>query len=236
MSTDPLLQPYKLKHLTLRNRLMLTSHEPAYPDDGMPKERYRAYHVERAKGGIALTMTAGSAAVSRDSPPVFNNILAYKDEVVPWMKALVDECHDYGTAVMIPESYVPDLQLRLALYRRLGDLESTEDIDAFGAELIDRFGPLPEEVKHLLKIVFIKVLCRKANVEKLDAGPKGVVIHFRRKEFANPAGLVKFIGEQGSLAKIRADHSIVFMRDWPNAEKRLAGSAVIMTQLAKLVG
>ncbi|MGB3645434.1 MAG: NADH:flavin oxidoreductase [Mesorhizobium sp.] len=101
MSTDPLLQPYKLKHLTLRNRLMLTSHEPAYPDDGMPKERYRAYHVERAKGGIALTMTAGSAAVSRDSPPVFNNILAYKDEVVPWMKALVDECHDYGTAVMI---------------------------------------------------------------------------------------------------------------------------------------
>jgi len=101
MSTDPLLQPYKLKHLTLRNRLMLTSHEPAYPDDGMPKERYRAYHVERAKGGIALTMTAGSAAVSRDSPPVFNNILAYKDEVVPWMKALVNECHDYGTAVMI---------------------------------------------------------------------------------------------------------------------------------------
>ncbi len=101
MSTDPLLQPYKLKHLTLRNRLMLTSHEPAYPEDGMPKERYRAYHVERAKGGVALTMTAGSAAVSRDSPPVFNNILAYKDEVVPWMKALVDECHEHGAAVMI---------------------------------------------------------------------------------------------------------------------------------------
>lgn len=101
MSSDPLLQPYKLKHLTLRNRLMLTSHEPAYPEDGMPKERYRAYHVERAKGGVALTMTAGSAAVSRDSPPVFNNILAYRDEVVPWMKALVDECHDHGAAVMI---------------------------------------------------------------------------------------------------------------------------------------
>jgi 2,4-dienoyl-CoA reductase-like NADH-dependent reductase (Old Yellow Enzyme family)/thioredoxin reductase len=101
MSNDPLLQPYQLKHLTLRNRLMLTSHEPAYPEDGMPKERYRAYHVERAKGGIALTMTAGSAAVSRDSPPVFNNILAYKDEVVPWMKALVDECHEHGAAVMI---------------------------------------------------------------------------------------------------------------------------------------
>ena len=101
MSQDPLLQPFQLKHLTLRNRLMTTSHEPAYPEDGMPKERYRAYHVERAKGGVALTMTAGSAAVSRDSPPVFNNILAFKDEVVPWMKALTDECHEHGAAVMI---------------------------------------------------------------------------------------------------------------------------------------
>lgn len=101
MSNDPLLQPFKLKHLTLRNRLMLSSHEPAYPEEGMPKGRYRAYHVERAKAGIALTMTAGSVAVSRDSPPVFNNILAYKDEVVPWMRDLVDECHEHGAAVMI---------------------------------------------------------------------------------------------------------------------------------------
>lgn len=99
--TDPLLQPYQLRHLTLRNRLMMTAHEPAYPEDGLPKERYRAYHVERAKGGIALTMTAGSAAVSRDSPPAFNNITLYKDEVVGWMKDLVDACHEHGTAVMI---------------------------------------------------------------------------------------------------------------------------------------
>ena len=98
---DPLLQPYQLKHLRLKNRIMTTSHEPAYPVDGMPKERYRAYHVERAKAGIALTMTAGSAAVSRDSPPVFNNILAYRDEVVPWMKDLTDACHEHGAAVMI---------------------------------------------------------------------------------------------------------------------------------------
>jgi transcription-repair coupling factor (superfamily II helicase) len=139
-----------------------------------------------------------------------------------------------GTAVMIPEGYVPDLQLRLALYRRLGELESPEEIDGFGAELIDRFGPLPEEVEHLLKIVFIKALCRKANVEKLDAGPKGVVIHFRKREFADPAGLVRFIGEQGSLAKIRPDQSVVLIRNWPNPEKRLAGAAVVMTQLARL--
>ncbi|MDB6176215.1 N-methyl-L-proline N-demethylase HpbA [Paracoccus sp. Z330] len=101
MSNDPLLQPFQLKHLTLRNRIMITSHEPAYPEDGMPKDRYRAYHVERAKAGVALTMTAGSASVSRDSPPVFNNILAWKDEVVGWMKKMTDECHDHGCAVMI---------------------------------------------------------------------------------------------------------------------------------------
>jgi N-methyl-L-proline demethylase len=98
---DPLLQPFQLKHLRLKNRMMITSHEPAYPEDGMPKARYRAYHAERAKAGIALTMTAGSATVSRDSPPVFNNILAYKDEVVPYLRDLTDACHEHGTAVMI---------------------------------------------------------------------------------------------------------------------------------------
>ena len=101
MSKDPLLQPFQLKHLTLKNRIMTTSHEPAYPEDGMPKDRYRAYHEERAKAGVALTMTAGSAAVSKDSPPVFNNILAYKDEVVPWIKNLTDSCHEHDCAVMI---------------------------------------------------------------------------------------------------------------------------------------
>ena len=139
-----------------------------------------------------------------------------------------------GTTVMIPDAYVPDLTLRMNLYRRLAELEDTGDIDAFAAELIDRFGPLPEEVDHLLKIVFIKALCRKANVEKLDAGPKGVVIQFRNREFSNPAGLVGYIGEQGSHAKIRPDQSIVLQRDWPTPDKRLRGSAVVMTQLAKL--
>ncbi|MEP6017074.1 MAG: NADH:flavin oxidoreductase [Paracoccaceae bacterium] len=101
MSNDPLLQPYQLKHLTLRNRIMTTSHEPAYPEAGMPTDRYRAYHEERARAGVALAMTAGSAAVSKDSPPVFNNVLAYKDEVVPWIQRLTDGCHEHGCAVMI---------------------------------------------------------------------------------------------------------------------------------------
>ena len=101
MSNDPLLQPYQLKHLTLKNRIIMTSHEPAYTEDGLPKDRYRAYHVERARGGVAMTMTAGGAVVSKDSPPVFGNILAYKDEVVPWLRKLADECHQYDCAVMI---------------------------------------------------------------------------------------------------------------------------------------
>jgi len=101
MQNDPLLEPYKLKHLTLKNRIMTTSHEPAYPENGMPTERYTAYHEERAKAGVALAMTAGSAAVSKDSPPVFNNVLAYKDEVVPWIKQLTDRCHEHGCAAMI---------------------------------------------------------------------------------------------------------------------------------------
>ena len=101
MSNDPLLQTYRLKHLTLRNRIIVTSHEPAYPEDGMPKARYRAYHVERARGGVAMTMTAGSASVSKDSPPVFNNLIVYKDEVVPWVKDLTDAIHEQGAAVMI---------------------------------------------------------------------------------------------------------------------------------------
>ena len=101
MSTEVLLTPFQLKHLTLRNRIIVTAHEPAYPEDGMPKARYRAYHVERAKGGVAMTMTAGSAAVSKDSPPAFNNLLVYKDEIVAWTKDLTDAVHEQGAAVMI---------------------------------------------------------------------------------------------------------------------------------------
>jgi 2,4-dienoyl-CoA reductase-like NADH-dependent reductase (Old Yellow Enzyme family)/thioredoxin reductase len=106
MTNDPLLQPYALKHLTLRNRIMTTSHEPAYTEDGMPKDRYRLYHLERAKAGVAMVMTAGSASVSRDSPPVFSNLLVWKDEVVPWMKRLTDDCHEAGAAVMIQLSHL----------------------------------------------------------------------------------------------------------------------------------
>ena len=101
MTSDPLLQPYQLKHLTLKNRVMSTSHEPAYSEDGMPKERYRLYHAEKAKGGMAMTMTAGSALVSRDSPAAFGNLQAYRDEIVGWLRELADACHEHDCKVMI---------------------------------------------------------------------------------------------------------------------------------------
>lgn len=97
---DPLLQPFAFKQLTLRNRVVSTSHEPAYSVDGLPKDRYRAYHVEKARGGVGLTMIGGSAVVSPDSPPAFGNLELYRDEVVPWLARLADEVHAEGAAVM----------------------------------------------------------------------------------------------------------------------------------------
>ncbi|MBM6405681.1 NADH:flavin oxidoreductase [Phycicoccus sp. CSK15P-2] len=100
MQLDPLLDPYRLRGLTLRNRVVSTSHEPAYTEDGMPKDRYRLYHLEKARGGVGLTMVGGSAVVSPDSPPAFGNMLLYKDEVVPWLRRLADDVHEAGAAIM----------------------------------------------------------------------------------------------------------------------------------------
>jgi 2,4-dienoyl-CoA reductase-like NADH-dependent reductase (Old Yellow Enzyme family) len=101
VTDDPLLQPFELKGLTLRNRVFSSSHEPAYSDGGMPTDRYRLYHVEKAKGGVGMTMTAGSAVVAEDSPPAFGNLHAYRDEIVPWLRRMTEEVHEHGAACMI---------------------------------------------------------------------------------------------------------------------------------------
>jgi transcription-repair coupling factor (superfamily II helicase) len=139
-----------------------------------------------------------------------------------------------GASVLIPEAYVPDLNVRMALYRRLATIETRNDIERFAAELIDRFGALPEEVRHLFEIVAIKQLCRAASVEKVEAGPKGGTIAFRHNEFANPLALVRFIGAQHGTMKVRPDQKIVVTRDWPTPEARLKGVQAVLTQLAKL--
>lgn len=140
-----------------------------------------------------------------------------------------------GMPVMIPEDYVSDLQVRMQLYRRLGDVTEARDIDEFAAELIDRFGPLPEEVQALLKIVLLKSYCRAANVEKVDAGPKGVVISLRDNAFPNPEGLVRFVSDPAQMVRIKPDQKLVFARNWPKADDRLRGAAAILSRLVKLI-
>ena len=139
-----------------------------------------------------------------------------------------------GASVLIPEGYVADLNVRMSLYRRLASIETREDTDRFAAELIDRFGPLPDEVKHLLEIVTIKQLAKTAGVEKIDAGPKGGTIAFRSNAFANPIALVKLISEHSGTMKVRPDQKIVVTRDWPTPDDRLKGAKALLGQLAKL--
>ncbi|WP_291842008.1 transcription-repair coupling factor [Bradyrhizobium sp.] len=139
-----------------------------------------------------------------------------------------------GMPVLIPEDYVSDLSVRLSLYRRLADLTSDEEIENFGAEMRDRFGVLPDEVRYLFKVAAIKAYCRRANVEKVDAGPKGVVITFRENKFAQPDRLVFFIRQHGQAAKVRPDMKVVFLQEWKTPEQRLAGTTEILRQLADL--
>jgi transcription-repair coupling factor (superfamily II helicase) len=137
-----------------------------------------------------------------------------------------------GTAVLIPEDYVADLPVRLALYRRLAEIEEDRDIEAFAAELVDRFGPLPGEVEHLLQVVGIKALCRRANVERIEVGPKGAVLSFRDNIFANPEGLIAYISKHPDGARVRPDQKVVFFDEWDSPAQRLHGAAGILRTLA----
>jgi transcription-repair coupling factor (superfamily II helicase) len=139
-----------------------------------------------------------------------------------------------GTPVLIPESYVPDLGVRLGLYRRIAGLADRGEIDGFAAELIDRFGAMPPEVDNLLEIIAIKRSCREAGIEKLEAGPKGAVISLRENRFANPAGLVDLIQRHAGTLKLRPDQKLVYLRDWYDAKTRLSGAAKLAQALAKI--
>jgi transcription-repair coupling factor (superfamily II helicase) len=116
----------------------------------------------------------------------------------------------------------------------LATLETRHDIDRFAAELIDRFGPLPDEVRHLFEIVEIKQLARAAGIEKIDAGPKGGTVAFRNNAFANPLKLIQFISQHAGTMKVRPDQKIVVTRDWATPDDRLKGAKALLGQLAKL--
>ena len=139
-----------------------------------------------------------------------------------------------GAAVLIPEDYVPDLNVRLSLYGRLSDAEKSADREALAAELIDRFGPLPPEAGQLLKVVAIKGLCREANVSKIDVGPKGAVVTFRNDDFKNPVGLVGFIARNQVAWRIRPDNKVVVKGEWETSKQRLDAAERVLAELAKL--
>ena len=141
-----------------------------------------------------------------------------------------------GAAVLIPENYVTDLNVRLSLYRRLSDAEKTEEREALAAELIDRFGPLPDEARQLLRIVGIKASCKTACIERIDIGPKGCVMTLRNNSFPNPMGLVGLIQKNHAFWKIRPDQKIVVMGDWPTPEDRLKVAERITADLARVAG
>ncbi|HXX52683.1 MAG TPA: transcription-repair coupling factor [Xanthobacteraceae bacterium] len=139
-----------------------------------------------------------------------------------------------GTAVLIPEDYITDLPVRLGLYRRLAEIEDDRAIEAFAAELVDRFGPLPEEVDYLLQVVAIKSLCRRANVERIEVGPKGAVLAFRDNVFSNPDGLIAYIAKHPEGARVRPDMKVVFFDDWDTPKARLKGAAGILRTLVSI--
>jgi transcription-repair coupling factor (superfamily II helicase) len=140
-----------------------------------------------------------------------------------------------GISVLIPENYVRDLSVRLGLYRRLGHLQDREEVEAFAVELRDRFGKIPEEVNNLLEVILLKQLCRKAGIEKIDAGPKGIILAFYNNHFVNPAGLIGFISRQPpGLFKMRPDHRLIYNQSWILSSDKLKGIEKLLSQLVKI--
>jgi transcription-repair coupling factor (superfamily II helicase) len=139
-----------------------------------------------------------------------------------------------GIPVLIPETYIGDLNLRMTLYRRIAALSEAAEIEPFAAELIDRFGTLPEEVENLLKTIAIKRMCQDAGIGKIEAGPKGAIISFHDDAFANPAGLVAFLSGQARTVILRPDHKLVYKRAWGDPESRLSGVQHLVENLASI--
>lgn len=139
-----------------------------------------------------------------------------------------------GMPVLIPETYVRDLGVRMGLYKRLADIRDPAELDAFAAELTDRFGALPPETENLMQIIAVKILCRQANVERIEAGPKGAVVTLRNNRFPNPSGLLALIAQNKAAAKLRPDQKIVFVRSWETPAARLRGLRKLMTDISKI--
>jgi transcription-repair coupling factor (superfamily II helicase) len=130
---------------------------------------------------------------------------------------------------------VPDLDLRMGLYRRMNEFEKPDELEGFAAELIDRFGKLPEEAENLLKIIEIKLNCRKAMVAKLDVGPKGALVHFHEDNFPDLQGLIAYVERLKGTARLRPDSKLVITRSWPDPASRINGALQLSRGLARIL-
>ena len=138
-----------------------------------------------------------------------------------------------GSPVLIPDLFVPDLTVRLSVYRRIAELQSPEEIDSYAVELADRFGKIPAEVNNLFQVIILKILCRATNVEKIEAGPRGALISFRNDSVKNLSGLINLLERDQTFAHIRTDHKLVYSRNWKKPTERISGLTQIMRDLAK---
>jgi transcription-repair coupling factor (superfamily II helicase) len=209
---------------TLGAGFSLASHDLDIRGAGNLLGEEQSGHIREVGVELYQQMLEDAVAAARESGSV-------NTPVEEWTPAI-----SLGASILIPDVYVADLGVRLGLYRRISSLVDAQEIEAFAAELIDRFGPIPPEVENLLEAITLKRLCRDAGVEKLDAGPKGAVVTFRDNTFSNPAGLVAFITDQAGTVQIRQDHKLVYRRNWDESRKRMTGSRRLMRKLSEIAG
>ena len=231
LSSGKVLTPTARKRLDVMQTLdslgagfTLASHDLDIRGAGNLVGEEQSGHIKEVGVELYQRMLEEAMAAARDC-------IAVEDIGETWTPTI-----NIGIAVLIPEKYVPDLSVRLALYRRLSDLKDTREIDGFAVEVVDRFGPMPEAVENLLQIVAIKQACKAAGIDKVDAGPKGAVISFRNDAFANPAGLIGYIQRLAGSAKLRPDHKMMVMRPWTDKARRLSGVRKITETLAEVAG
>ena len=213
------------------------------PGDLTEQDNARADGNERAQGPFEVVQSEGAPPSEDgrfDSEPDTYRAVRSPGDLLPAVSGEGPVEEEYspqvsiGIPVLIPQSYVSDLNLRMELYRRVSRLASDQESEAFAAELIDRFGKLPGEVENLLQTVAIKRLCRRAHIDKVDSGPKGAVVSFRGNEFPNPGGLIGYITEQVGTVKLRPDHKLVLKRAWDGGIERLKGVTALVRMLADI--
>ncbi len=229
LPTDKILSDTARRRLDVMQKLdtlgagfSLASHDLDIRGAGNLLGEEQSGHIREVGVELYQQMLEDAVAAARES----GSVKAPEEE---WTPAI-----SLGAPILIPDAYVADLGVRLGLYRRVAALVDPGDIEAFAAELIDRFGPIPDEVENLLEAITLKRLCRDAGVEKLDAGPKGAVVSFRDNNFSNPSGLVSFITEQSGTVQLRPDHKLVYRRDWTDSQKRMTGVRRLMRKLAEV--